>query len=403
MLYFKERQVIAKKLHITSEPPERAFLAAASLENRDRASPAWNAEDSIAELALLAETAGAQVVGRTVQRLKRRQPRTYVGAGKVEEIVSQRDALDYNLVIFDDELSPNQQRNLESALEVKVLDRTALILDIFAQHARSKEGSLQVELAQHQYLLPRLRGQWSHLERLEGRIGTRGPGETQLETDRRLLDRKIQRIKRELEHVRRQRGLYQRRRKRQGIPVVSLVGYTNSGKSTLMHAMSGAQVLIEDKLFATLDPLTRKVSLGEDATFLLTDTVGFIQKLPTQLIAAFRANLEELEQADLLLHIVDITHKNAVEQTETVERTLEDLGLREKPRLLVLNKLDLVVTREDLLLEGVGPAQRFAGAQTYAEDDVIMISAQKAWGIPALLRAIEAKLGAASVPAFARA
>ncbi len=301
-------------------------------------------------MALLADTAGARVVGSAVQRLESRNPATYIGKGKVQEVVSQRPELNYSTVIFDDELSPSQQRNLEKALDVKVLDRTALILDIFAQHARTREGRLQVELAQHEYILPRLRGQWSHLERLEGRIGTRGPGETQLETDRRLIRDKISHLKREIEQVRRQRALHRRQRARQGVPVVSLVGYTNAGKSTLMHALSGADVLVEDRLFATLDPVTRRVRMPSGGTVLLTDTVGFIQKLPTQLVAAFRATLEELEEASLLLHVVDITSLHAREQARSVDSTLEQLELAGRPRLTALNKIDLLDSNESVAL-----------------------------------------------------
>ncbi len=299
----------------------------------------------------MADTAGAQVVGWEVQRLQRPNPATYVGRGKVQEIVSQRSSLRYTTVIFDDELSPSQQRTLERELEVKVLDRTALILDIFAQHARTREGRLQVDLAQHEYILPRLRGQWSHLERLEGRIGTRGPGETQLETDRRLIRNRISALRRQIEQVRQQRALHRRQRARQGMPVVSLVGYTNAGKSTLMRALSGADVLVEDQLFATLDPVTRRVRMPSGNVVLLTDTVGFIQKLPTKLVAAFRATLEELGEATLLLHVVDLTHPDAVRQAETVEETLARLDLAEKPLLAVLNKADLLVDGNGASLE----------------------------------------------------
>ncbi|MFQ6019787.1 MAG: GTPase HflX, partial [Dehalococcoidia bacterium] len=304
-----------QKLYDTTEAAERAFLVAAEVKADARRGQrnSWSSQSSLDELALLADTAGALVVGRTVQRLDRPSPAHYIGQGKVREIASRRFELGYTVVIFDDELSPSQQRNLEGSLKVKILDRTALILDIFAQHARTREGSLQVELAQHEYILPRLRGQWSHLERLEGRIGTRGPGETQLETDRRLIHNKIRHLKLELERVRRQRSLYRRQRAKRGLPVVSLVGYTNAGKSTLMRALSGADVLVEKRLFATLDPLTRRVGLPSGEVFLLTDTVGFIQKLPAQLVAAFRATLEELAEADLLVHVVDITHPNAAE------------------------------------------------------------------------------------------
>ncbi len=330
-------------------------------------------------------------MGSTVQRLESRNPATYIGKGKVQEVVSQRAPTDYTTVIFDDELSPSQQRNLEGALDVKVLDRTALILDIFAQHARTREGRLQVELAQHEYIFPRLRGQWSHLERLEGRIGTRGPGETQLETDRRLIRNKISALKRQIDQVRQQRALHRRQRARQGIPVVSLVGYTNAGKSTLMHALSGADVLVQDRLFATLDPVTRRVHLPSGADVLLTDTVGFIQKLPTQLVAAFRATLEELEEATLLLHVIDITHRDAEQQSLTVEQTLEELGLGDRPLLTVLNKADLLHLPdapsqiEDMML----PVPDWA-------PDGIIVSAARGWGLAGLRTRIETALAEAA-------
>ena len=231
--------------------------------------------------------------GAIIQHVQRVNHAYYIGQGKVEELSALREEVGYNLVIFDDELSPLQQRNLEDALDVKIIDRTALILDIFAKRAQTREGRLQVELAQLQYLLPRLVGQWSHLERLGGGIGTRGPGESQLETDRRIIKRKILRLQDEIEGIRKHRALYRRQRTTRAIPVVSIVGYTNSGKSTLMNALSNASVFVEDKLFATLDPTTRKIMLPNQQEILLTDTVGFIQKLPTMLVAAFRATLEE--------------------------------------------------------------------------------------------------------------
>jgi len=318
-------------------------------------------------------------------------PSTYIGKGKLDEIISECQELDYTTVIFDDELTPSQQRNLEKKLDAKVIDRTALILDIFAQHARTKEGRLQVELAQHQYILPRLRGQWSHLERLGGGIGTRGPGETQIETDRRLIRERIGRLKKQIEDVRRQRSLHRQQRARQGVPVVSLVGYTNAGKSTLMRALSGAQVLVQDQLFATLDPVTRRIRLPSGGNALLTDTVGFIQKLPTQLVAAFRATLEELEEASLLLHVVDITHPDAEEQARTVEETIEELGLTERPRLTVLNKVDVL------------PEVREVGAEDLYELPVpvwasggIPVSARKKWGFDDLRDQIEAELAASA-------
>jgi GTP-binding protein HflX len=365
-----------------------------AVERKDRrGNRRWNTQSSVEELAQLALTAGATVVGRSVQRRERPTAAHYIGRGKVRELAARRLDLDYSTVIFDDELSPSQQRNLEEALKVKILDRTALILDIFAQHAHTREGALQVELAQHEYLLPRLAGQWTHLERLEGRIGTRGPGETQLETDRRLIRNKIARLKRELEHVRKHRALYRRRRARQGVPVVSLVGYTNAGKSTLMRALSGADVLVEDKLFATLDPVTRRVALPHGAAFLLTDTVGFIQKLPTQLVAAFRATLEELAEADLLLHVVDITHPDAAEQAQTVEETLAELGLGERPRVTVLNKTDLLRGDDGRPLEGLERLDEARESLRYWRPDALLTSAVKGWGLAELLGRVESALG----------
>ena len=253
----------------------------------------------------------------------------------------------YTVVVFNDELKPSQQRNLERELEVKVLDRSALILDIFADRARTKEGVLQVDLAQHEYLLPRLAGQWSHLERLGGGIGTRGPGETQLETDRRLVRDRIGRLKRDLEAVRAHRSRHRNRRQAAQTPLVSLVGYTNAGKSTLFNALVRAGVLAEAKPFSTLDPITRRMAMPDGTLALLTDTVGFIHKLPHTLVAAFRATLEELAEADLLLHVVDVSHHNAAEHVQVVEDTLAELKLQDKPRLLVLNKMDLAVASEE--------------------------------------------------------
>ena len=364
-----------------------------AVEIKGRGNSRWSSQSSLDELAQLTLTAGANVVGRSVQRLERPTSAYYVGRGKVQELASLRYRLGYSTVIFDDELSPSQQRNLEDALEVKVLDRTALILDIFAQHARTREGALQVELAQHEYLLPRLAGQWAHLERLEGAIGTRGPGETQLETDRRLIRRKIQHLKQQIEEVRRQRALYRRRRARQGVSVISLVGYTNAGKSTLMRALSGANVLVEDKLFATLDPVTRRVVLPHGGAFLLTDTVGFIQKLPTQLVAAFRATLEELSEASVLLHVVDITHPDAAEQAQTVEDTLADLSLADKPCITVLNKADLICGPDGSPIEGLEALGEARASLRYWRPDALLVSAIKGWGLTDLLGRIEGALG----------
>ena len=347
----------------------------------------WTPEDSIGELASLADTAGVEIVGQIIQRLEK-PTAVYLGSGKLKELVALKGEVGYNVVIFDDELSPRQQKNLEEALEVKVIDRTALILEIFARRAQTHEGKLQVELAQHQYLLPRLAGQWSHLERLGGGIGTRGPGEKQIETDRRLIERRIQRLKSELEAVRKHRTLYRIRRKRTGIAVVALVGYTNAGKSTLLNALSGADVFVEDKLFATLDPTTRRLRLSDEQTILLTDTVGFIHKLPPTVVAAFRATLEELTEADLLLHVVDITHKNAAEQCQTVEDILAELGLDEKPRLTLLNKIDLVDSGDGLVVDHL--EERFP-VRTDVQG-MIPISASKAIGLERLLQDISDNL-----------
>ena len=363
----------------TKARPERAILVGVEIKGDPHL---WSVADSLEELGLLARTAGAEVVSTLSQRLDRRT-NAYLGKGKLEELRDLRDEKQADVAIFDDELTPTQQRNLEEALGIKVIDRTALILDVFARRAQTHEGRLQVELAQHEYLLPRLVGQWSHLERLGGGIGTRGPGETQLETDRRIIRNRIQKLKRELERVRKQRSLYRQRRQREGIPVVSLVGYTNAGKSTLLNALSSADVIAEDKLFSTLDPVTRRVSLPDKAPFLLTDTVGFIQKLPPTLVAAFRATLEELEGADVALHVIDITHRNAPEQVQVVDDLLAELHLvDEASRILVLNKVDLLSDND--LNEGY--AQRLRAAIN--QDRVVIVSAAKKWGMDGLLKAI---------------
>ncbi len=363
----------------TKARPERAILVGVEIKGDPHL---WSVADSLEELGLLARTAGAEVVSSLSQRLDRRT-NAYLGKGKLEELRDLRDEKQADVAIFDDELTPTQQRNLEEALGIKVIDRTALILDVFARRAQTHEGRLQVELAQHEYLLPRLVGQWSHLERLGGGIGTRGPGETQLETDRRIIRNRIQKLKRDLERVRKQRSLYRQRRQREGIPVVSLVGYTNAGKSTLLNALSSADVIAEDKLFSTLDPITRRVSLPGKAPFLLTDTVGFIQKLPPTLVAAFRATLEELEGADVALHVIDITHRNAPEQVQVVDDLLAELHLvDEASRILVLNKVDLLSDND--LNEGY--AQRLRAAIN--QDRVVIVSAAKKWGMDGLLKAI---------------
>lgn len=340
-------------------------------------------ENSLKELARLAETAGARVVGTMTQHLGRPN-QTYLGKGRLEQLASLKSEAGYTLVVCDDELSPAQQRSLEDALKVKVLDRTALILDIFARSARTREGRLQVDLAQHEYLLPRLAGQWSHLERLGGGIGTRGPGESQLETDRRLIRGRIARLKKETERVRVQRALYRSKRKQAGIAVVSLVGYTNAGKSTIFNHLGRAAVVVEDKLFSTLDPVTRRVSLPDGRSFLLTDTVGFIQKLPPSIITAFRATLEELQEAALLVHVVDVTHPDAPQQCQTVEDTLTSLGLLDKPRITALNKIDLLTGITDGSTQSE-EVSRVAEGLCQPQEKTVLVSAATGFGVAKLL------------------
>lgn len=313
------------------------------------------------ELGTLARTAGAEVVGSMIQRLRHPDVATYIGKGRAQELRDTEKQLHLDLVIFDDELSPSQQRNLEKMLNARVLDRTALILDIFAQHARTREGRLQVELAQLEYRLPRLTGRGGELSRQAGgsrsasaggvagaassggAIGVRGPGETKLEIDRRRIRSRISELREEIEAVREQRKTHRMQRTSQSMPVVAVVGYTNAGKSTLFNSLTEAGVVAENKLFATLDPTTRHIVLPNNQEALLTDTVGFIQKLPTKLIAAFRATLEEVIDADILLEVVDVSHENAIEQSETVSDVLGELDARDKPRVTALNKIDLLL------------------------------------------------------------
>lgn len=354
-------------------------------------SASWPVEDSLAELAQLASTARAEVVGRLIQRLPAASKTSYLGKGKLAELVTLRDSTGYNVVIFDDELSPLQQRTLEEALQVKVIDRVALILDIFARRARTREGQLQVELAQHQYLFPRLAGQWSHLERLGGGIGTRGPGETQLETDKRLIQRRIKRLEAQIEDVRKRRQLYWQQRRKTGIPIVTLVGYTNAGKSTLMNALTHAGVFVEDKLFSTLDPITRRLNLPDGRGVLLSDTVGFIRKLPPTIVSAFKATLEELSEASMLLHVVDITSRNASEQCQVVEDILAELGLKDKPCLTALNKIDLLLDESQSWDEATALDYLSWQCGPIAEGTVL-VSAAKRWGLNRLLKLISRTL-----------
>ena len=370
-----------QKLFTTESKIEQALLVGvgSKVSNHD-----WSIADSLEELSHLTKTAGANVVGTLTQKLDAPSPACYIGKGKIEELINLKDQTKYDTVIFDDELSPRQQRNLEETLGVKVIDRTALILHIFARKAQTHEGKLQVELAQHQYLLPRLIGQWSHLERLGGGIGTRGPGESQLETDRRLIHKRINLLKNKIESIRKQRSLYRRRRKETGIPIVALVGYTNAGKSTLFNTLSKASVDVENRLFSTLDPVTRRVALPTGQQFLITDTVGFIHKLPPSIIAAFRATLEELDEADLLLHIVDITHKNAANQCVTVENILSELNLEHKPRITVFNKLDLALSSE-AELRALTAIPWFEEEIILPSEHIALVSAAKGWGMDELL------------------
>jgi len=371
------------KTFLTKElQPDLAFLVGVEIKSKNNN---WSIDSSLEELSQLARTAGAQIVGKVTQKAKNPSSLYYLGKGKLQELIDYKQSHKYTIAIFNDELSPRQQRNLEDALEVKVIDRTALILDIFARRAKTHEGQLQVELAQNQYLLPRLAGQWSHLERLGGGIGTRGPGESQLETDRRLVRNRIKHLKKQIEAVRQHRALYRQKRRKNSIPVVALVGYTNAGKSTLLNALSHSGVPAEDRLFSTLDPVTRRLTLNKGQQFLLTDTVGFINKLPPSIVAAFRATLEELEEADLLLHIVDITHIDAQEQFQTVENILKELHLDTKKSLIVVNKVDLMVQDEKELNKITLP-DRFLSSQT------ILISAMKSWGIRSLMQKIEKQL-----------
>ena len=320
-------------------PAEKAFLVAVDTGE----DPGWTAEDSLAEHSALAETAGADVVGAEWQNRRHVDPNWYVGKGKAEELVAAKAETGYTLLVADDELSPGQQRALEELLKVKVIDRSRLILDIFAQHARTHEGRLQVELAQLEYQLPRLTRMWTHLSRTGGGIGTRGPGETQLETDRRLIRERIKKMKERVEDVRQQRATAARSRDRRLMSTVSIVGYTNAGKSTLLNALVGSEVaLAEDRLFATLDPTSRQVRLGEGQAAILTDTVGFIHKLPHQLVDAFRATLEEVARADVLIEVVDASDRHVAEHRATVQTVLDELGAGEKPRLAAFNKADLL-------------------------------------------------------------
>ena len=351
-------------------PVERAFLVAVDT-GQDKG---WSAEESLAELANLANTAGAEVVGAEWQNRRHVDPNWYVGKGKAEDFVSAKHETGLTLLVADDELSPNQQKGLESLLGVKVLDRSGLILDIFAQHAHTHEGRLQVELAQLEYQLPRLTRLWTHLSRTQGGIGSRGPGETQLETDRRIIRDKIKKLRERLDNVRRQRETAARSRDRRLMPTVAIVGYTNAGKSSILNALFGQEAArAENALFVTLDPTSRQVKLGDGQSAIVTDTVGFIHKLPHQLVDAFRATLEEVNRADVLLEVVDVADRHAREHRATVQQVLDDLGAGDKPRLLVYNKADLV---DPAAADAALPAPIVAGS--------VLVSALTGYGMDTL-------------------
>lgn len=381
---------MAKKTpELTTRPRERAFLVGIELRGREQL---LSLDDSLTELALLADTAGLSVVGQASQRLDQPNSQTYIGPGKVEEVKALATEFGAEVVLFDEELSPRHLRELEKIFDddVRILDRTALILDIFAQHAATREGALQVELAQYEYRLPRLTRAWTHLARQAGGgggrsgavggVGLRGPGETQLEVDRRDIRRRISHLKSELEKVRVHRQQYRARRKRSRIPVIALVGYTNAGKSTLLNHLAEADVLVADQLFATLDPTTRRVELPGGHLALFTDTVGFIQKLPTELVAAFRATLEEIAEAELLLHIIDVTHANAHAQAEAVLQTLVEIEADHIPVVTALNKIDKL------------PNPEMAAAALEQFPSSVAISALTGEGIPKLLEVVNRHL-----------
>ena len=351
-------------------PVERAFLIAVDTGADD----GWSAEDSLAELASLADTAGADVVGAEWQRRRHIDPNWYLGKGKAEELRAARQETGFTLLVADDELSPNQQKALEALLSVKVLDRSGLILDIFAQHAQTHEGRLQVELAQLEYQLPRLTRMWTHLSRTGGGIGTRGPGETQLETDRRVIRGRIRRLRERVDQMRQQRETAGRGRDRRLVPSIAIVGYTNAGKSSLLNALAGYEAArAEDQLFATLDPTSRQVKLGDGQSAVLTDTVGFIHKLPHQLVDAFRATLEEVTRADLLVEVVDGSDAHAREHRQTVAEVLEELGAAAKPRIVALNKADLYDAAH-ALVDGPAPVV----------GDAVPVSALTGYGLDTL-------------------
>ena len=359
--------------NVTKEKTNRAVLVGLSAHSLTREENAT--EESMEELKDLLETAGGQSVGMVLQQKDSPDPRTFIGQGKVEEVRQLVRTMGADMVIFDNALSPSQQRVLGEELKVGVLDRSALILDIFAQRARTREGRLQVELAQYKYLLPRLIGMWSHLERQEGAIGTRGPGETQLESDRRHIRRKISKLEEELRDVRRVRATQRQRREKNEVPVVAIVGYTNAGKSTLLNKLTGSEIPANNRLFDTLDTTTRTLEISDTCTVLLSDTVGFIRKLPHHLVEAFKATLEELSFADLLLHVIDASNPEWREQAQVVDQLILELGAEQTPRIEVFNKCD-----------------KWTGEIRPHGEDIVSISAKTGEGLDKLLEAIGKRL-----------
>ncbi len=380
----------------TEPRPERAVLVGVELTStRNRSRPTtdsagFETEESVEELATLARSAGAEIAGSILQRRERPDAATLIGSGKVEELRLFVQSSGADLVVFDNELTPTQQRNLERVLDVRLIDRTQLILDIFARRARTREGQLQVELAQLTYILPRLTGKGIEMSRLGGGIGTRGPGETQLETDRRKISRRIKTIKDDLVHVRAGRSI--QRRQRQSVPLatIALVGYTNAGKSTLFNRLTGAQVVADARMFATLDPTVRHIQLPSNRRVLLSDTVGFIRNLPTTLVQAFRATLEEVVEAELLLHVVDVSGPHAAADTAHVFRVLGEIGVEETPQILVMNKADLLPGAD---IDPQAAAQRIiGGVDRKVPPNAVGVSAKTGQGVEALLAVVDREL-----------